>query len=151
MSARLSMTASYLTEIWDRCDKTIATAKEKLEPVLFDTIIGTGVSGAIIVPLLARELGCFWAIARKPRDGSHSYNEVEGDIGERWVFVDDLVDSGATVERTRRLVTAWTGRWGWDTEYAGTYLYYSKRYYPEDHDFQSRWSCDCAWCEENPF
>jgi orotate phosphoribosyltransferase-like protein len=150
MENRLNTTASYLRPIWDRCDELIATAKSKTDDVLFDTLIGTGVSGSIIVPLLAKELGCFWAIVRKPNDGSHSGCDIEGDLGERWIFVDDLVNTGATVERTRSQIAGWTERFNWETEYGGAYLYYREIYYPPQHDFIS-WNCRCSYCKRFRF
>ncbi len=151
MTDRLDMTAVYLRPIWDSCDELIAKAKEGLDNVLFDTLIGTGVSGSIFVPLLARELGCYWAIARKSNDGSHSFNAIEGDIGERWVFVDDLVDSGATLKRVQRQVDNWTDRHNWETEFAGTYLYYEGMrrtgYFPANHIFgYASVDCECERC-----
>lgn len=89
--------------------------------VEFDSIVGTGLSGALVVPTLARELGKHWAIVRKSNDGSHSMNRIEGTIGTRWLFVDDLIASGNTEQRVKSAVLGAT--FG-DAKYIGTYLYY---------------------------
>ncbi len=36
---------------------------------------------------------------RKPNESGHSTEDVEGTLGRRWVFVDDFVSSGATLQR----------------------------------------------------
>lgn len=109
-----------LTEMADR-------VRDRLGDLEYDTIVGTGLSGALVVPTLARELDKHWAIVRK-EDGSHSDNMIEGAVGRRWLFVDDFVDSGATVRRviatmtdeldyymrTHGFVTACVGIWEYE-------------------------------------
>ena len=63
----------------------------------FDTMIGTGLSGALAIPTLARYFGKNWAIVRKDNDNSHGMYRVEGTFGNSWVFVDDLIASGRTL------------------------------------------------------
>lgn len=91
-------------------------------PQDFDTLIGVGVSGAVIVPTLARLLGVKFAIVRKENDGSHGWNKIEGLVGFKWLFVDDLVSSGATVRRVERMMRE---RFP-DAVPVGAYLYHSK-------------------------
>lgn len=64
---------------------------------LCDTFIGTGLSGALAIPNLAHHFGKHWAIVRKDNDNSHGAFRVEGTIGSRWMFVDDLISSGSTL------------------------------------------------------
>lgn len=117
-------------------------ATKQLKDVDYDTMIGTGLSGALVVPRLARALGKYWAIVRK-EDGSHSTNKVEGKIGQSWIFVDDVVDSGDTQARVIHAVrhhievqnyrtnndNSWRLKEGrhllptFSTEYLGTYTY----------------------------
>lgn len=94
----------------------------------FDTLIGTGLSGALVVPTLARALGLKWAIIRKPNDGSHTYAKFEGEIGQRWVFVDDFVSSGATRRRVQEAVEDIAQQYGARTRYVGTYEYEKSRF-----------------------
>lgn len=101
----LTLHASYLGEIINRPDEVIELAADRLRRAeaagyKFDTLVGTGLSGALIVPNLARRLNKHFALVRKP-DNSHSGMILEGSIGERWVFVDDLISSGATYRRVR--------------------------------------------------
>ena len=88
------------------------------KPPVFDTLIGTGLSGALVVPALANAMGLRWAIVRKD-DNSHSSSRIEGTIGERWLFVDDFISSGRTLDRTKQIVRRACPA----TAYAGFYLY----------------------------
>lgn len=88
-----------------------------------DTIIGTGLSGTLIVPTIARALGLKWAIVRKDNDGSHSINKVEGDIGTRWMFVDDFVSSGDTLRRVKTEVDK--AVYHWNTRTLNDLRYYA--------------------------
>jgi len=119
----------------------------------FDTMIGTGLSGSLIIPVLAREFGSDfnWAIIRKDPGSSHASTELEGYIGKRWIFVDDLIDSGATLKRVKQVVadrckanSYWDGH---KTEYVGTYLYHTRRWYPADHQVGYYVNCRCLTCD----
>lgn len=109
----------------------------------FDTLVGTGLSGALVVPTLARNMGKSWAIVRKRNDGSHAQDAgrfdrrplIEGRIGRRWLFVDDQIDSGITLKRVGEAVASFV-KWynsqesNWNvnyepfsTQYVGYYLY----------------------------
>lgn len=94
--------ASYLRAIF-RTEDLISLAEIGLAPIRdnFDAFVGTGISGAAVVPLLAYEFGKEFAIVRKDRDGSHSPHDIEsGFIGDvRWLFVDDFIQSGETARR----------------------------------------------------
>ena len=82
----------------------------------YDTLVGTGQSGALAIPGLARELGKHFLIVRKQSDlkSSHSNLEWIGRMGRRWVFVDDFISSGATFGNVRasvdRLKVSWLHR-----------------------------------------
>lgn len=90
----------------------------------FDTIVGTGLSGSLVVPALARKLGKHWAVVRKPGVSSHSGERVcEGTLGERWLFVDDFVSSGATLERVKAAIRNWARSCGHATQYVDTWEY----------------------------
>lgn len=98
-------------------------------PQDFDTLVGVGVSGAVIVPTLARLLGVHFAIVRKDNDGTHGWHKVEGMVGEKWLFVDDLVSSGGTV---RRVIWVMADIFP-HSQPVGSYLYHSKEFNPA-HD-----------------
>jgi orotate phosphoribosyltransferase len=87
--------------------------------VSYDTLIGTGLSGTIVVPTMARLLNVpAWAIVRKELS-PHSSNEIEGSVGWRWLFVDDFVSSGATRDRVKAAIARAVPA----TTYVGTYSY----------------------------
>ena len=79
--------------------EVIETAKLRLADVDFDTLIGTGFSGSVVIPSLAMAMGKTYVLVRKPGVSSHSHRDLLGELGERFVFVDDFVSSGATRRR----------------------------------------------------
>lgn len=123
----LTLHASYLGEIINNPDEVIRLAAERLEAAekagyVFDTIVGTGLSGALIVPTLARKLNKHFALVRKP-DNSHSEMILEGSIGERWVFVDDLIISGATYRRVRTRINTVASSYYRRFVFVGAFIY----------------------------
>jgi phosphoribosylpyrophosphate synthetase len=112
----------YFDEAFRNTDMLIERATRKLQDVPFDTLVGTGVSGTIFVPILAHELDKHWMIVRKDKSG-HSTSMLEGQLGHRWLFCDDLIYTGATLKRVRKTIKD-TLRYGtWHTVFGGTYLY----------------------------
>jgi orotate phosphoribosyltransferase len=93
--------SEYMWQAHDNPAKILRRARRVLQDVDYDTMIGTGLSGALVVPYLARKLGKSWAIARKDTDNSHASWPIEGAVGERWIFVDDFISSGASQHRRR--------------------------------------------------
>lgn len=126
--------ASYLSPIFRDPALVTRDAARELANVDFDTIIGSGISGALAVQMLAKELGVHYAIVRKPNDGTHSMNIVEGRIGRRWVFVDDLIASGKTLRRVIDSMNDHCRHRNWETKRIGSYLYNDRRFYaPGDY------------------
>lgn len=131
-------------DVWD--SETDTWNEVKREPIKFDTLVGTGMSGALIVPNLARILKCNWFIVRKPSEKAHSSNIGEGTLGQRWLFVDDLIDMGETFNRVAEAIDdlvkrhkqmQWTytfrPREDINVEFAGAHLYNSLiTYTPEE-------------------
>lgn len=121
--------SGYFSRAWGNLDTIAAEMAEALASVEYDTMIGTGLSGTLVVPSLARALDKHWAIVRK-EPSPHTSLLVEGDIGERWVFVDDFVCSGSTKRRVRAAIEGirvWRDR-SFEQEplatvYVGTYQY----------------------------
>ena len=104
-------------------NKMIAQAKQDSTAADFDTVIGTGVSGALVAPLIARELGKFFAIARKDSESTPSYHSVEGAVGKRWILADDQIDSGATVRRVKYDLARECEAYEHSTLFVGAWLY----------------------------
>lgn len=105
----------------------IDEARHDLLGVDFDTIVGTGFSGGLVIPALALELGVKFVLVRKESDDSHhGPGRLVGDLGERWIFVDDFTSSGATRRRVvEKVGEAVAGHWQgpFDTTYVGDYYY----------------------------
>lgn len=121
----LDTRASYLRRAFDDPDELIADAK-RLLPADVDTLVGQGLSGALVVPTLARALGLHWLMVRKPGDGTHSMHMCEGALGRHWAFVDDLIDTGTTLNRVHKEVHKHATDGRWETQFAGALLYLGK-------------------------
>jgi orotate phosphoribosyltransferase len=98
------MSAKFRTGYLDRALYDLPTllrdARKTLVDVDFDTIVGTGFSGGLVVPTLAMRLKKKFVLIRKENDDSHhGSGRLIGELGERWLFVDDFVSSGATKRR----------------------------------------------------
>lgn len=115
---------TWLGHAWDPESFIEERAREYIGNVQFDTMIGTGVSGAVIVPTLARLFKVEWAVVRKDNDGSHGWNTVEGRVGESWLFVDDLISTGTTMRRVRKAMDH-----DHHSEFVGAYLYDDRTFY----------------------
>jgi hypothetical protein len=124
--------ASYLTQLFDEPDVAIQQFRVKMRAVDFDTLVGTGISGTLSAQLFARALGVNFAIVRKETDSTHSTNNVEGNIGKRWVFVDDLVASGDTRRRVREAMKRFCLIQSFESTYVGQYLYYQNVFNPAE-------------------
>lgn len=90
---------SYSSEAFGDMDEMEARFRHVTRGIEFDTIIGTGLSGSMVVPDLARRLDKNFAIIRKPSDSSHAEEAFEGVIGDKWIFVDDFISTGKTLAR----------------------------------------------------
>lgn len=110
----------YLNVAFGDERELIDPARERLHGYDFDTFVGTGLSGTLVVPLLARNMGKRFLIVRKEEDTkNHSTHKVEGYLGQRWIFVDDLTSSGDTRSRVTDVVNSISA----STKFIGTYLY----------------------------
>lgn len=97
MPVELCTIAEYIRPVFaGDLTSEVEKFEKRLSGVDFDTIVGIGLSGALIVPFLGRATGKNWGIIRKD-DGSHSSSYYEGTLGQRWIFVDDQVCSGRTL------------------------------------------------------
>ncbi|WP_280429118.1 phosphoribosyltransferase [Nocardia brasiliensis] len=119
-------------------DKAISDAKTVLKDIRFDTLVGTGLSGALMIPTLARALSVDFLLIRKPNDGSHARSKCEGRLGEKWLFVDDLIETGETLRRVYHEVGEAATARGHATRFIGAYLYESTRYRDSDACY-GRW------------
>lgn len=83
----------------------VKRARSKLRNVDFDTVVGIGLSGVPAAALIGSSMGKHILAVRKADDRSNHDNDVwAGSLGERWIFVDDFIGSGATREHAFRQV-----------------------------------------------
>ena len=79
--------------------KQVECGVEGEQPLDFDAIACSGISGLLFAPPVARALGKPLIIVRKQK-GDHSYQLVEGDHAAKgYIVLDDLICSGTTLER----------------------------------------------------
>lgn len=96
---------TYFKEAWNM--RGMAKWAKSHLPGDVDTLIGTGMSGCLVVPRLAERLGLAWGVVRKPGVSSHAGDtRFEGQMGRNWVMVDDFVCSGDTVLSVVKVVEA---------------------------------------------
>lgn len=106
----------------------LEAAQRDLADVEFDTLVGTGFSGGIVIPSLALAMGKNFVLIRKETDDSHhGRGRLVGSLGERWIFVDDFVSSGATRKRVIGKVEEAVREERLTTEFVGQYMYCGSR------------------------
>lgn len=108
-------------------------AQDRLHDVEFDTMIGIGLSSALVIPTLADRFDCYWAIVRKDMENTHGSERIEGNIGKRWLFVDDFMASGQTGCNVMRHVREFCSDTGWRTELVGAYMYSDDDFFDTDY------------------
>lgn len=64
-----------------------------------DGIVGCGVSGTVPASIISYMMNKKLCIVRKVGESTHSPFNREGDLPNRYVIIDDLVDSGETITR----------------------------------------------------
>lgn len=114
--------ASYLRPVIDPKEfpLTIKNAKKALRYKKFDAIAVRGNSGTLFGGALALAMKKSLFLIRKRSDNAHAFLAVEGDkAAKRYIFVDDLIDSGCTRSEVKRQMTAFFP----DCQYVGDYLY----------------------------
>lgn len=104
----------------------IEQAKADLADLDFDTMVGTGFSGGIVIPSLALALGKRFVLIRKETDDSHhGPGRLIGCMGKRWIFVDDFISTGATFRRVVEKIGAAVVLHDHETTLVGDYMYAS--------------------------
>jgi adenine/guanine phosphoribosyltransferase-like PRPP-binding protein len=122
----LKIGAGYLADVYTgrQLGAIVRRAKRNLRDAGFDTMVGTGLSGALVVPHLARAMGKEWLLVRRKDDtSSHSVFAAEGQLGKRWLFVDDQVATGATQAWVENVVREISIVSKFPTVMAGVYEY----------------------------
>lgn len=100
-------------EFHELIDHAAACLKRLRRVIPFDALVGTGISGSVFGAALSYRLGSPLAIVRRAGEsdrscsdgGSHDTRDVVGySMADRYVFVDDLIDSGRTFRRVVKLL-----------------------------------------------
>jgi hypothetical protein len=88
-------------------------------------MVGVGLSGLLVIPILARHFEVPFFAVRKPGDQNHEIrgNTGRGSIGKRWILVDDVVTTGATVRLARQAVSDAVSKYNFRTTYVGALCY----------------------------
>lgn len=139
------MTAKFRTSYMDTAvfdlEKVLRRAKKDLIDVDFDTIVGTGFSGGIVIPSLALRLKKKFVLIRKEGDDSHhGGGRLLGELGQRWIFVDDFISGGNTRRRVIQKVADAVAREGAETTFVGQYMYVNwSDEGPQFQPFDSMW------------
>ena len=125
-----SFITPYLCIPMESPQSLIDDSKPFLENLDFDTMIGTGLSGTIATIILANHYKKKYSIVRKNTDTSnHGWHKVEGIIGKKWIFIDDLIDTGSTFYYVRAEMKNIEDLYYADPdtriEYIGRYLYHN--------------------------
>lgn len=123
MSEYEKFQSGYFDHVYSSQRTINKQARQLLEGVEFDTLVGTGLSGGLIVPGIARALDKHWLIIRKEGVPSHSHLRAEGRLGRLWVFVDDFSTTGLTMISVRNTIAELKERRKFDTRFVGSYFY----------------------------
>ncbi len=127
--------------------EVIEEGKKKLADVEFDTLVGTGFSGGVVIPALALALGKKFVLIRKETDDSHhGKGRLLGEMGEKWIFVDDFVSSGKTRRRVIDKIDEAVADTGIEAECVGEYMYvnYSDEG-PHFEPYSPEWAAEPRW------
>jgi hypothetical protein len=112
----------------------IAVEFSKVE---FDSMAAIGLSGHMVLPLLARHAGVPFLALRKPDVKSHDTWGIgkhgRGTIGKKYLIVDDFVSTGRTVNNIRAAIDTVAREYNcpFTPEYVGTYCYAESPSRPE--------------------
>lgn len=116
---------SYFSDALHDPEKLRDNAIWELGRYSFDTLVGTGMSGALVLPILAEALDTYFLLVRKSHklEVRHNYGMTEGRLGRRWLFVDDFMSTGRTAARVANAVNDLATEAGWRTTCVGAYFY----------------------------
>jgi len=136
----------YMDDALFRLPQVISDAQEQLADVDFDTMVGTGFSGGIVIPTLALAMGKKFALIRKETDDSHhGKGRLLGEIGDKWIFVDDFISSGATRNRVIEKVNDALIFRNARSEMVGQYMYMARNY------GEGGWTSAADWDAQHEF
>jgi hypothetical protein len=123
--------SGYFDAAFDDADSLISKAEITLRglQIDFDSMVAIGLSGHLVLPLLARHFGVPFLALRKPGVESHdTYGGGRfgrGTIGRRYIIVDDFVCTGNTIRNVQQRIADAVQYCciPFTPEYVGTYTY----------------------------
>lgn len=116
--------SGYFEEALDHPQKVIDMFRAQvMGQIEFGSLVGTGLSGMVMTPLLAYIAKVPYAIVRKNKSSSHGCYTVEGTVADKWVFVDDFIASGDTFRRVLREIGGAARRHHASVEFVAAFLY----------------------------
>jgi len=132
----------YMDSALFNLEEVIQTAADRLRDVDFDTLVGTGFSGSVVIPALALAMGKKFVLIRKETDDSHhGKGRLLGELGKRWIFVDDFVSSGRTRLRVIEKIEDAKREYETTSEMVGEYMYVNySDVGPELNPFRADWT-----------
>jgi len=99
----------YLSKALESIELAVTDCEKGLEGIEFDTIAFRGMSGALVAPIVARDLKKEIILVRKTGEDNHSGYSLEGHIGaKKYVILDDFISTGKTVREIIKQVIACT-------------------------------------------
>jgi adenine/guanine phosphoribosyltransferase-like PRPP-binding protein len=142
----IEITTGYFNR--HRSRSFLSDAAHDLKDVVFDTLVGRGMSGVLAVTRLAPHFGKHALYIRKPSDNSHGCHLAEGELGSSWLFIDDFVATGSTFNAVENVINQLIAdRWKKGEPYpvyAGAYLYEDRIFtsYKSDLRLGSRYALE---------
>ena len=125
----------YYRDAWENPEDTLkrilSIDDTRLNPDNFDTFVAKGISGMLIIRDIAKAMNKYWAMPRLV-PSSHYNSIIIGTLGKRWMFIDDLIDSGKTVKTTIEIVEKYAQLHDFETEFMGALTYNPPEYYSVD-------------------
>lgn len=107
----------------DDLEETVLLTCDRLKPQAhrFDSLVTTGLSGVVVGSPVALLLDKPLVILRKPSDDCHSSSRFINlkSLGKRYLVIDDLQDTGATLKRIRATLQHVAS----ESTYVGVYFY----------------------------
>jgi hypothetical protein len=107
--------------------ETITRARKQLRRVDFDGFVVMGDSGLSVGVILAWKMNKQLLVLRKDGHTCHDWGNNYGVLGDRWVFLDDMIDSGATLETVFARVQKLKEVEEVESEFVGAYLFSASR------------------------
>lgn len=91
----------------------------------FDSMVGIGLSGLLVLPVLARHFNVPFFACRKGEESHHNRELPEGGgrIGRKWILIDDAIVTGSTIKKVQSIIETVANRYNFETEFMGTYFY----------------------------